>query len=136
MSVFDQIFGSGAAGVGDLVAKVVGTFKLSPEAQLEFQKQLEEHKFELDKLDAEYAAKAADDASANIQAEAKGNWYTAGARPTFMYVVEFILLWNYVIVPIFRQMPVELPGDLLVLFGTCVCGYVASRGYEKVNGVK
>jgi len=125
-----------SGGVGTLVKDIVGSFKLSPESRLEFEKQLEEHKFELAKLDVELETKLADTASANIQAEAKGNWYTAGARPTFMYIIEFILLWNYVVVPIFRQDPVTLPGDLLVLFGTCICGYVVGRTYEKTKGTE
>lgn len=135
MAILDQIFGSGIKGVGDMIKEVVGSFKLDPTVQAQIAQQVEDHKFELEKLDREIEARMADDASANIQAEAKSNWYTACARPTFMYVIELILFWNYFIGPVFHRDPVVLPGDLLVLFGTALTGYVAARTYEKTQGV-
>ena len=134
MPILDAIFGG---GVGKLVKDVVGTFKLSPEAKMEFEKQIEEQKFELAKIDAELEGKLADAASANIQAEAKsGDKYTSRARPTFLYIVEFILAWNYVVVPLFEQQPVQLPEPLFWLFGSCMLGYVGARSWEKIAGAK
>lgn len=121
-------------GVGQLVKDVVGTFKLSPEAKIEFEKQIEEHQFELAKMDAELEGKLADVAGQNIRAETtSSDKYTSRARPTFLYIVEAILAYNFIIAPIFKRDPVMLPGDLLVLFGVCITGYVAGRTLEKIG---
>lgn len=136
MGILDTLFGSGAAGVGTLVEKVVGTFHLSPEAKMEFEKQLEEHKFELAKIDAQLEEKYVEAASGNIQAEAKsGDKYTSRARPTFLYICEGILAWNYIAVPIWHQVPVALPDALFWLFGSCMLGYTSARTWEKLSGV-
>lgn len=131
MALLDSLLGG---SIGEIVQKVVGSFKLSPEIQAQITEQIEAHKFELAQLDEQLQAKLADDASANIQAEAKGNWYTSAARPTFCYVVELILLWNYFIAPVFHRDPAILPADLMVLFGTVICGYIGARTYEKTKG--
>lgn len=134
MAILDSIIGG---GVGQLVKDVVGTFKLSPEAKLEFDKQMAENEFKLKQMDAELESKLADTASANIQAEEKsGDKYTSRARPTFLYIVEFILLWNYVAVPLFKQTPVQLPEPLFWLFGSVMLGYVGARSWEKISGMK
>ena len=52
-----------------------------------------------------------------------------------MYIVEFILLWNYVAVPLFKQMPVVLPEPLFWLFGSAVLGYTGARSWEKISGI-
>jgi hypothetical protein len=66
-----------------------------------------------------------------------GDKFTERARPSFMYVVIFILCFNYVGLPIFQVFgskvaPLELPPDLLTLFGVCVSGYVFNRSAEKI----
>jgi hypothetical protein len=53
-----------------------------------------------------------------------------------MYIVEFILGFNYILIPLAQMfgskvVPLVLPPDLLVLFGTCVTGYVFARTVEK-----
>lgn len=129
--------------VGDLFQKVVGTFKLSPEtaAQLELAK--EQHAADLARIQSDLQSKLQDAitaevnaASANIQAEAKsGDKYTSRARPTFLYICNFILLFNYVIVPIFNKKPIEFPEPLFWLFGSVMLGYVGARSWEKISGV-
>jgi hypothetical protein len=137
MTILETILGGGAKSIGDLIKTVVGTFKLSPEAKLEFEKQLAENDFKLKQIDAELEAKLANAASANIQAEAgSGDKYTSRARPTFMYVFNFILLWNYVAVPIFRQAPVDFPDSLMWLGGSAILGYTGARSWEKIVGKK
>lgn len=133
MPLLDSIFGG---GVGKLVKDVVGTFKLSPEAKAEIDKQLADHQFELQKMDLELESKLSDTAASNIQAEEKsGDKYTSRARPTFLYIMEFILLWNYVAVPLFKQTPVVLPDSLFWLFGSVMLGYVGARSWEKISGM-
>lgn len=134
MGLLSSILGG---GVGALVKDVVGTFKLSPAAKLEFDKQIAENEFRLQQMDADLEAKLAETASANIQAEARsGDKYTSRARPTFMYVFNLILLWNYVIVPIFRQTPVDFPDSLMWLGGSAILGYTGARTWEKVQNKK
>ena len=57
MALLETIFGG---GIGKLVKDVVGTFKLTPEAKAEIDKQIEDHAFELAKLDRAYEAKLLD----------------------------------------------------------------------------
>ena len=131
MPLLETILGG---GVGKLVKDVVGTFRLSPEAKLEFEKQIAENEFRLKQMDAELESKLADTASANIRAEAgSGDKYTSRARPTFLYIVDFILLWNYVISPIFRRTPLDLPEPLFWLFGSVMLGYTGARTWEKLQ---
>jgi len=134
MPLLDSLLGG---GVGQLVKDVVGTFKLSPEAKMEFDKQMAENEFKLKQMDAELESKLADTAAQNIQAEEKsGDKYTSRARPTFLYIVEFILFWNYVVVPLFKQTPVTLPDPLFWLFGSAILGYTGARTWEKLAGAK
>lgn len=133
MALIDTLL---TGGLGQLIKDIIGSFKLSPEAKMEFEKELAAHEFELKKIDAELESKLSEHAAANIQAEEKsGDKYTARARPTFMYIVEFILLWNYVAVPLFKQMPVVLPEPLFWLFGSAVLGYTGARSWEKISGM-
>ena len=131
MAILDQLFGG---GVGKLVKDVVGTFKLSPEAKLEFERQLAENEFKLRQMDADLESKLADTAAQNIQAEAKsGDKYTSRARPTFLYCCYIMLMWNYVVVPIFKQAPVNFPEPLFWLMGSCLLGYIGARTFEKMK---
>lgn len=128
--LLDEILGG---GVGKLVQQVVGTFKLSPEAQNEFNKQIEEHAFELRKMDTELESKLADTAGQNIRAESTStDKFTSRARPMFCYIVEAVIGYNYIIAPTFKRDPVVLPGDLLTLFGFIMMGYVGGRTIEKI----
>lgn len=140
MSLLSTILGG---GVGKLVKEVVGTFKLSPEAKLEFERELAQREHELALKDRELDAKLLEAqareieaASANIRAEAaNGDKYTSRARPTFLYVCNFILAWNYVIAPLFGRQPLDFPEPLFWLFGSVMLGYVGARTWEKL-GVK
>ena len=134
MPILDTIFGG---GVGKLIKDVVGTFHLSPEAKLEFDKQIAENEFKLKQIDAELESKLSDIASQNIQAESKsGDKFTSRARPMFLYIIELILAWNYIVVPLFRQVPVTLPDPIFWLFGSCMLGYTGARTWEKLVGSK
>ncbi len=133
MPLLDSIL---SGGVGQLVKDVVGTFKLSPEAKAEFDAKAKENEFLLQQMDAQLESKLQDTAAANIQAEEKsGDKYTSRARPTFMYICELLILWNYAVVPLFKQAPVQLPDPLFWLFGSAILGYTGARTWEKVSGV-
>lgn len=145
MPFLEQLFGG---GVGKLVRDVVGTFHLSPQAQKEFEEQIAVRAHELALKDKELEFKLMDlqtkeieAASANIRAEAQsGDTYTSRARPTFLYLIYCVLAWNYMLIPIIQlakgqpPAPINLPGDLITLFGMGYLGYVHSRGREKAGG--
>ena len=86
-----------------------------------------------------------------IIAEAKSSdpW-TSRARPSFLYVVYILLLWSIPmgVLTIFKPEAASsftigfkawlsaIPESIIILFGTVMTGYVASRGYEKARGIK
>ena len=76
-------------------------------------------------------------AASIIEAEAKSNWYVAGWRPTLMYVLIFILVWNYILGPICKLfigtiITFELPGDVWTLLQIGLGGYVVGRSGESI----
>jgi hypothetical protein len=73
-----------------------------------------------------------------VEAEAKAGWFAASWRPLLMYVLIFILIWNYVLGPVilffFKSsiIFVELPGDVWTLLQIGLGGYVVGRSAESV----
>ena len=72
-----------------------------------------------------------------IEAEAKAGWFAASWRPLLMYVLIFILVWNYVIGPVIKIftgaiISFELPGDVWSLLQIGLGGYVVGRSAESV----
>jgi glutathione S-transferase len=76
-------------------------------------------------------------AASIVEAEAKSNWYVAGWRPTLMYVLIFILVWNYILGPICKLfigtiITFDLPGDVWTLLQIGLGGYVVGRSGESI----
>jgi hypothetical protein len=76
-------------------------------------------------------------ASRVIEAEAKAGWFTASWRPLLMYVLIFILVWNYILGPVIKfffhaAITIELPGDVWTLLQIGLGGYVVGRSAESV----
>ena len=72
-----------------------------------------------------------------IEAEAKAGWFASSWRPLLMYVLIFILVWNYVIGPVIKifmgaVITFELPGDVWSLLQIGLGGYVLGRSAESV----
>jgi len=138
MSIFTEIIGG---GLGQLIKDVVGSFKLSPEEKLKFEQLLVQHEHEIKlkemeltvkSMDAE--SKAIETDSANIKAEAQlGDKYTSRMRPTFGYMMIFVLGWNFVICPLLGNNPIEFPEALFWLFGSVMLGYTGARTWEKIG---
>lgn len=146
MNILAQLFGGNLLeGIKD----IIGSLHLDPNKQAEITELLENNKAALAEKQLDMEAKAMDimnsevvAASGNIQAEAKsGDKFESRARPMFMYIVEFILCFNFIFVPLVQLCmgkalaPIMLPGDLLTLFGVCVTGYVGARSMEKIMGM-
>ena len=76
-------------------------------------------------------------AASIVEAEAKSGWFVSSWRPLLMYVLIFILVWNYVIGPIIKifmgtVITFELPGDVWSLLQIGMGGYVLGRSAESV----
>ncbi len=72
-----------------------------------------------------------------IEAEAKAGWFAASWRPLLMYVLIFILVWNYVLGPVIlfffkASITIQLPGDVWTLLQIGLGGYVVGRSAESV----
>jgi len=76
-------------------------------------------------------------AAAIVEAEAKSNWFVSSWRPLLMYVLIFILVWNYILGPIIKiilgsVITFELPGDVWTLLQIGLGGYVVGRSGESI----
>lgn len=132
MNITDILTG----GVAGLVKDIIDKFKLSPEAKLEFDKQIEANKHEIRKIEADLEAKLVDSASANIRAETQSSdKYTSRARPTFAYVIMTIFICNFIVFPLINKPSINLPDALFWLFGSWMLGYTGARTWEKFNKV-
>lgn len=134
MGLFDAIIAPSLKAATDLI----GQFHESPTEKAAALQAIQDASVKMMKDSQDYDARMNEIASANITAEAKsGDKFTERARPSFMYVVISILAFNYMGIPLFQVFgskvaPIQLPGDLLTLFGVCITGYVVSRGVEKI----
>ncbi|MCI0352575.1 MAG: holin family protein [Acidobacteriales bacterium] len=126
----------------DGVKGIIGQFKLSPEKKAELQATVEAHahelavkQAELEARIAEFQAREIEAASANIRAEAaSGDKFTSRARPTFLYISNVILLFNYILFPLLQRPPLDFPEPLFWLFGSVMLGYTGARSWEKLAG--
>ena len=72
-----------------------------------------------------------------VEAEAKAGWFVSSWRPLLMYVLIFILVWNYVLGPVIlfffkASITIQLPGDVWTLLQIGLGGYVVGRSAESV----
>ena len=72
-----------------------------------------------------------------IEAEAKAGWFTSSWRPLLMYVLIFMLVWNYILSPIIFVLfgvksSVDLPSEIVSLLTVGVGGYTVGRSAEAV----
>lgn len=141
MSIISELIGGGAGGVGDLVKKVVGTFKLDPTVKAQIEAQLEEKKFELAKMDADLESKLADIQGQNIRADAQsGDKFTSRARPAFLWVITLGVFMAVIVFPIINlikggpPLVLDIPTPFLNLFELGFLGYTGARTMEKIKG--
>jgi hypothetical protein len=74
-----------------------------------------------------------------VEAEAKAGWFAASWRPLLMYVLIFILVWNYILAPLVSAIThgttiinFNLPGDVWTLLQIGLGGYVVGRSGESI----
>jgi hypothetical protein len=135
MSVIGDVFGVG--GLASLAQTIINKFVADPQAKADAIQKLAENQIEVQQMQNDIEVKLNDIAGQNIRADAtNGDKFTERARPTFMYIIEFILVFNYAVIPVAEMfgskvVPIVLPADLLTLFGVCVTGYVMARSVDK-----
>jgi hypothetical protein len=71
-----------------------------------------------------------------VEAEAKAGWFSASWRPLLMYVLIFILIWNYVLGPVIlfffkASITITLPGDVWTLLQIGLGGYVVGEAQNR-----
>ena len=72
-----------------------------------------------------------------IEAEAKAGWFASSWRPLLMYVLIFVLVFNYIFAPIIKMISghvvgFDLPGDVWTLLQIGLGGYVVGRSGESI----
>jgi hypothetical protein len=147
LNFFEKIFGSGIGGFGDAFSKIMGTFKLSPEAKAELEKALAENNFKFAELDSklELAKLESERASletinATMREEAKSeHWAQWAWRPVIGFTFSAVIINNYILLPYFRAkglQPIDIPGgvwdSMLVILGATA----ALRGWKQVQEAK
>jgi hypothetical protein len=137
--LLDTILGG---NLGQLFKDVVSQFHLSPEDKAKMQaaidanqKEIQLAQIALESKMQEGIAREVEAASANIRAEATtGDKYTSRARPSFLYIMQGILVANYLVFPLAGKTPIAFPDPLFWLFGSCMLGYTGARTWEKIAG--
>ena len=135
MALFDSLIKPAL----DSVTALISQFHMSPEEKAQAQQAINDAAQKAQLAAQDYDTQLNSIAGQNIRAEAQnGNFLTAFARPGFMYIVEIVIGFNYIVIPLVQLFqgktlaPIVLPADLLTLFGVCVTGYVFNRTAEKV----
>ena len=72
-----------------------------------------------------------------VEAEAKAGWFASSWRPLLMYVLIFVLVFNYIFAPIIKMFTghivgFDLPGDVWTLLQIGLGGYVVGRSGESI----
>jgi hypothetical protein len=131
MALTDLIGGS----LGDVAAKLIGMFKVPPEKALEHEAEMAHIQQEAQDHIVAAAQAEIEAASANIRADAQsGDKFTQRARPSFMYIMEATIVYNFIVAPLLGKAPVQMPDALFWLFGSAVLGYTGARSWEKFMG--
>ena len=105
-------------------------------------------------LERELTLEMMSQSGAAIEAEAKSDDpYVKRARPTFLYIMYVVIIFNFILLPLLGQLaaialalklietnlttllqPLNLPKEMWYLFGSGYLGYAGARTWEKING--
>lgn len=144
--IVSSLLGGGIEGAGKGISAVINAIKgKNPEDAAKIQEILGRHSDLVIQTEADVAkATIAENialnatAAANIQTEAKGDWYTRDARPSVIWVGLLILAWNYMLIPVlgihWQVKPVDFPSMFWEVWGIVCTGYVFARTADKVLG--
>src|SRR5690242_20032637 len=115
--VIGQIFAGGAGGLLSGVSGIINSIKgRNPEDAAKLQELLSKHQDLVIQTDAEMEKARLQanvdlnkTAAANIQVEAGQNWYTASARPSIVWCWIVLMMYNYMLAPLFHRPTVTFP---------------------------
>jgi len=131
-----------AAPLAEAAKGLIEEFHSSPEQKADQLAKIAAAQAQVEQAANDYNAKLNDIAGQNIRADdATGDKFTQHARPWFMYLVELVMAFNYIVIPTIQAAtgkalaPMVLPTDLLTLFGVCITGYVFNRTAEKISAL-
>lgn len=131
MSLLDSL--NPIKGIVDTVAGVIDQFVTSDGEKLEAQKALAEAEREATAQLLDYEESRLRERAKTVRQEvASSHWLAANWRPILMLTFTYIILHNYVIVPIFNVPAASIPADMWELLKIGVGGYVIGRSAEKI----
>lgn len=126
----------------DSINSIINDFHMSPEDKAKAQMAVQDAELAARKQAEDYDIQLNNIAGQNIRAETGSNdKFESRARPTFLYIVNSILAFNYLGLPLIHvcgvssAKPIEIPSDVLTLFGVVMTGYIVSRGAEKISAM-
>ena len=122
----------------DSVKGIIEQFHLSPEEHVQAEQAIADAAAKAQIDSQNYEVQLNSIASANVRADAQsGDKFTQRARPTFLYLMYFILLFNFFALPLIQFFagkvlaPVQLPSEMWFMFSTGYLGYVCARSVDK-----
>lgn len=130
----ESVLKGGLSGLVGGVADIVNRFVQTPEEKAKAL--LELRALEVRETDIIVSSAAA---ALKAEAESPDPWVRR-ARPTFLYIMYTVLVWNFILLPVTQLFtsqplhPIELPTDLYYLFGAGFLGYVGARSWDKKGG--
>lgn len=138
MNPITTVFGVGFKGVLDGVSGILDHFITDPKDKLEAQLKLTQMGNDLtvavNNADRDVAVAQA----SVVVAEAKSDsWLAANWRPITMLTFVFIIVWNFIVVPMLSAAfssihIVNIPADMWDLLSKGLQGYIYSRTAEKI----
>lgn len=133
MNPLSSLLSGGVSGIFDGVKGIIGSFVTDPTQKLAAATELSKLQidFQAKQIDAEKDF-AAQQASVVIAEAKSDSWLASNWRPITMLSFVFIILWNYVVVPLFHQIPVLIPDGMWDLLKLGIGGYIGARTVEKV----
>jgi len=127
----DTIIRGGLSGVVGGVTDILDKFIQTPDEKAKAI-------IELRQLEVRETEAIVNAASAAIIEETKSNDpYVRRSRPTFLYIMYGVIVWNFILLPSVQFVtdqpvsPIALPSDLYYLFGAGFLGYVGARSWDK-----
>lgn len=120
-------------GILDGATSLVDELVTSGEEKLAVQAELMKAQHEITKATLDYERAVFEMQSKVLLAEIQSkHWLPANWRPVTMLSFVFMMLWNWIAVPMFGQEPVEYPDWVGTAFITGLGGYVVGRSAEKI----
>ena len=133
MNPLSALLTGGLGNVFDGIKGIIGEFVVDPQKKLEAATKLAELEidFKNKQMDAEKSF-AEQQASVVIAETKSDSWLAANWRPVTMLSFVFIIMWNFVVVPLFHQTPVGIPEGMWELLKLGIGGYIGARSVEKI----